>query len=91
MLHYAYSRRMPVQIVSAKNKEKIISEKQMTVHFGATIAVAHSEVIHPREYGDFEAFFSKIQATWDAMWVMVDNVDVTGSRGWWCVCVCAYV
>lgn len=82
MLHYAYSRRMPVQIVHSSNKEKVISEKVMTLHLGVTVAVAHSEVIHPKDFKDFEAFFNKVQSTWDATWALVDSTDPTGMDGY---------
>ena len=47
MLHYAYSRRVPVQIVITANKEAVISEKDMSAHFGQTLVVGYSEVINP--------------------------------------------
>ena len=48
MLHYAYSRQVPVQIVITANKEAVISEKDMSAHFGQTLVVGYSEVIHPK-------------------------------------------
>lgn len=79
MLHYAFSRRMPVQVVHSSNKEKIISEKAMTMHWGVTVAVAHSSVIHPKDFKDFEAFFAKVQQTWDATWALVESTDIAGA------------
>jgi len=48
MLHYAYSRQVPVQIVITANKEAVISEKDMSAHFGQTLVVGYSEVIKPQ-------------------------------------------
>ena len=48
MLHYAHSRQVPVQIVITANKEAVISEKDMSAHFGQTLVVGYSEVIDPK-------------------------------------------
>ncbi len=53
MLHYAYSRQMPVQIVITAGKEAVISEKDMAAHFGQTLLVGYSEVLHPKVGGAF--------------------------------------
>lgn len=51
MMHYAYSRQMPVQVVMTANKEAVISEKDMSAHFGQTLLVGYSEAIHPKVCG----------------------------------------
>ena len=48
MMHYAYSRHVPVQIVITSNKEAVISEKDMSAHFGQTLIVGYSDVIDPK-------------------------------------------
>lgn len=48
MLHYAYSRQMPVQIIITAGKEAVISEKDMSAHFGQTLLVGYSEMLHPK-------------------------------------------
>jgi hypothetical protein len=45
MLHYAYSRQLPVQIVVTDGKEAVISEKHMSAHFGQTLLVGYSNII----------------------------------------------
>ena len=42
MLYYAYSRKLPVQIVIGANKEAIISEKHCTARFNQTAVVGYS-------------------------------------------------
>ena len=42
MLHYAYSRKLPVQVVIGGNKEAILSEKHQTARFCQTVAVGFS-------------------------------------------------
>jgi len=42
MLHYAFSRRLPVQVVIGANKEAILSEKHQTARFRQTVAVGYS-------------------------------------------------
>lgn len=75
MLHYAFSRKLPVQIVIGANKEAILSEKQYTTRFHQTVAVGYSEVVHPEEFEGFEEFMAKIQATWDSEWNAVFGAD----------------
>ena len=42
MLHYAYSRKLPVQVVIGANKEAIISEKHCTARLNQTAVVGYS-------------------------------------------------
>ena len=42
LIKYAYTRRLPVQIVIGANKESILSEKHHTARFGQTAAVGYS-------------------------------------------------
>ncbi len=48
MMHYAYGRQVPIQVVITANKEAVISEKHMSAHFGQTLLVGYSEVIDPK-------------------------------------------
>lgn len=80
MLHYAYDRQIPVQIVIGANKESILSEKKMVVGFGRTVRVGYSDVIFPESFSDFESFMGKVQSTWDGEWKEVmgaNNADLT--------------
>lgn len=78
MLHYAFSRKMPVQVVMSANKEAIISEKHQTARLRQTVAVGYSEVIYPEKYDNFEDFMSKVQQAWDSEWNTVFGADWTG-------------
>ncbi|KAL4853125.1 hypothetical protein ACK3TF_005902 [Chlorella vulgaris] len=71
MLYYAFSRKLPVQIVIGANKEAIISEKHLTARLGQTAVVGYSEPIMTAEYADFDAFWAKVQETWDRQWQTV--------------------
>lgn len=42
MLHFAFSRKMPIQVVIGANKEAILSEKHCTARFGQTVVVGYS-------------------------------------------------
>jgi hypothetical protein len=44
MLHFAYSRRLAVQIVITRGKEAVMSEKTMSVHWGRTLVTTYSKV-----------------------------------------------
>lgn len=75
MLKYAYTRKLPVQIVIGGNKEAILSEKRQTARLHQTVAVGFSEVLLPEDYPDFEAFMAKLQHTWDHEWNAVFTAD----------------
>jgi len=78
MLKYAYTRKLPVQIVIGGNKESILSEKHRTARFHQTVAVGFSEVLKPEEYADFEIFMKKVQKTWDNEWNEVFTANLEG-------------
>lgn len=42
MLHYAFDRKIPVQVVIGGNKEAILAEKKFSVGFGQTVTVGYS-------------------------------------------------
>lgn len=48
MMHFAYSRQLPVQVVMTANKEAVISEKDLSAHFGQTLLVGYSKTIHAK-------------------------------------------
>lgn len=75
MLHYAYDRQIPVQIVIGGNKEAILSEKEFVVGFGQTVTVGYSDVIYPEKFDNFEVFMATVQGTWDKEWAEVFGAD----------------
>jgi 1-acyl-sn-glycerol-3-phosphate acyltransferase len=78
MLKYAYTRKLPVQIVIGGNKEAILSEKHRTARFHQTVAVGFSEVLKPEDYSNFEIFMQKVQSTWDKEWNEVFTANLEG-------------
>ncbi|GLC40248.1 hypothetical protein PLESTB_001309300 [Pleodorina starrii] len=68
MLHFAYSRKLPVQLIITRGKEQVMSEKTMSVRWGRTLVVTYSKVLKPSDYDSFDAFFNDIQTNWDACW-----------------------
>lgn len=78
MLHYAYSRKMAVQVIIGLNKEAILAEKQMKACFGQTVGVAYSDVIDPSNFDGFDKFMSEVQKTWDAQWHQVFSSQLEG-------------
>ena len=51
-----------VQIVMTVNKEAVLSEKQLSAHFGQTIMVAYSEPLSPEGHATPESFFAACSA-----------------------------
>ncbi|GAB4824112.1 hypothetical protein N2152v2_011158 [Parachlorella kessleri] len=78
MLHYAFSRKMPVQVIIGLNKEAILSEKHLVARFGQTVGVGYSEAIDPAKFDSFDAFWAQVQSTWDAQWQQVFTAKLEG-------------
>eukprot|EP00890_Picochlorum_soloecismus_P005281 jgi/Picsp_1/5754/NSC_03113-R1_1-acyl-sn-glycerol-3-phosphate acyltransferase len=78
MLHYAFDRQIPVQIVIGGNKEAILSEKKLNVGFGQTVTVGYSDVLYPEKFEDFEQFMTTVQATWDNEWKEIFSTSWEG-------------
>ncbi|PNW70905.1 hypothetical protein CHLRE_17g738350v5 [Chlamydomonas reinhardtii] len=75
MLHYAHSRKLPVQIVVTRGKDEVLSEKSQSVHFGRTCVTTFSKVLKSADYPNFEAFFTDLQATWDSCWAATYGLE----------------
>lgn len=72
MLHFAFERRWPLQIVITSHKEDVLSEKRLEAHWNARLAVGFAEPIRPDDFAsDFEAFVRHVQSTWEATWQRV--------------------
>lgn len=68
MLRYAFSRRLPVQVVITAHKEEVLSERARSVHFGRTLVTGCSEVLESSSFEDFDAFMDPVQRLWDETW-----------------------
>ena len=80
MLHYAFSRKLPVQLVISSGKERVISEKTMSAHFDAVVNTGFSPVIHSADFADFDAFFEHVCSTWLLLWKQAFTDNPTGAR-----------
>ncbi|EFN60141.1 hypothetical protein CHLNCDRAFT_133550 [Chlorella variabilis] len=76
MLHYAFSRKLP--IVIGANKEAIISEKHCTARLNQTAVVGYSAPIMTANYPSFDAFWEEVQEAWNAQWAAVFGADWDG-------------
>jgi len=68
MLHYAYGRGVPVQVVMSAGKERVISEKRRRAAWGGVVATAYAPPVFPAQHPDFASFMAAVQASWDAAW-----------------------
>jgi hypothetical protein len=60
MLYYAFSRRLPAQIIMTRGKEDVMSEKHYRAMYGATCVTSFSAIIESREMPDIEAFSAEV-------------------------------
>lgn len=64
MLVFAYSRRLPVQIVMTARKESVMgSEKRPTAAYGREIWTSYAPVIQSKDFDSFETFWAKVRCS----------------------------
>ena len=68
-----------LQVIITYNKEAVLSEKQMSAHFGQTILVGYSRLLDPANFSEPQAFFDEVQRVWDAEWQRVYSADWSGT------------
>ena len=69
-----------MQVIITYNKEAVLSEKQLTAHFGQTILVGYSRLINAADHAEPQGFFEEVQRVWDAEWQRVYSADWSGER-----------
>eukprot|EP01026_Neomeris_dumetosa_P028322 TRINITY_DN2294_c0_g1_i2.p1 TRINITY_DN2294_c0_g1~~TRINITY_DN2294_c0_g1_i2.p1 ORF type:complete len:265 (-),score=41.31 TRINITY_DN2294_c0_g1_i2:147-833(-) len=75
MLHYAFSRKIPVQLVITDGKEDVMEEKRWHIGFGRKLKVGYSELIESQQFEDSDSFFGRVQEEWDTLWQKVYRAD----------------
>lgn len=78
MLHYAHSRKLPIQIIMTGRKEDILCEKTWDVHWDQTLITGFSETISSADLPEFEEFYKKVLAAWQDLWSKVNEADPKG-------------
>lgn len=68
VLQYAYNYKRKVQVLITTNKEKVVNEKKLSIHYGVACVVEASEVIHPTEFDSFELFKKAIKKKFTDTW-----------------------
>jgi hypothetical protein len=69
---YEYNK-LPVQIILSSGKEKVFSERYKTCDFGKSICIYRSMVIHPKDFGTFDEFYTKIAEVWFKNWKVISD------------------
>ena len=77
-------RSVAVQVIVTYNKEAVLSEKQLTAHFGQTILVGYSRLIDAADHAEPQGFFEEVQRVWDAEWQRVYSADWSGEGRFLC-------
>lgn len=62
-----------------RNKEAVLSEKDLSCHLGQTCLVGYSEPIDPSSFASFEEFMAGIQSEWDTQWKRVYSAKLSGN------------
>lgn len=68
MLQFAWSRKLPVQVVASCGKEGVLSEKATSARWGRRVAVAYSVPVRPVQHADFDSFFKAVVSEWVSTW-----------------------
>lgn len=80
MLHFCFDNKRTVQIVMTRNKEAVLSEKDMRCNLGQTCLVGYAEHIDSTNFVTFEEFLSAVQNSWDSEWRRVYTADWSDGR-----------
>jgi hypothetical protein len=76
MLVFAYSRKVPVQLVITANKERVLgSEKRPTAHWGQRVWTAYSPVIRAEDHASFDDYWAHVQKVWAQEWERAYSAD----------------
>lgn len=75
MLKYCHSRQMLLQIVITRDKERLLSEKQLRVGFKVPLVCGFSEVLDPTKFESFDDFWDSFEQLWERMWKTVNEAD----------------
>eukprot|EP00955_Chlamydomonas_euryale_P034029 349679-Chlamydomonas_euryale.AAC.12 len=67
----------PRQVIMARGKELILSEKKCRAGYGVHLPVAFSELVSS-EGRTFDEFAAAVQSTWDKTWSTAYGVDLKG-------------
>ena len=70
-----------------RNKEAVLSEKDLSCHLGQTCLVGYSEPMDPASYSSFEEFMAAVQIEWDRMWKWVYSAKLSGMPVCWLKCL----
>lgn len=68
MLRYAFSEKMPVQVVISTNKEHVLSQRELKGTYGVKMVVGYSPVMQTKDYETFDAFFEAVNVLWRSEW-----------------------
>lgn len=60
-----------MQIIICRGKERVMSEKTVTVRWGATLVAGYSKVLASTDHARYEDWVSAVQAEWDSLWAAV--------------------
>mmetsp|Transcript_5135 Transcript_5135/g.9340 ORF Transcript_5135/g.9340 Transcript_5135/m.9340 type:complete len:336 (-) Transcript_5135:291-1298(-) len=71
MLHYAYTRKMAVQVVITAGKERVLSEKEMSLGLQQTLVTGFSDVIDPTTFNEAKEFVAAVSQTFESEWKRV--------------------
>eukprot|EP00696_Hemimastix_kukwesjijk_P016304 gnl/Hemi2/4683_TR1617_c0_g1_i1.p1 gnl/Hemi2/4683_TR1617_c0_g1~~gnl/Hemi2/4683_TR1617_c0_g1_i1.p1 ORF type:complete len:342 (-),score=111.93 gnl/Hemi2/4683_TR1617_c0_g1_i1:106-1131(-) len=80
MVHYAFRKNMPVQIVMTHNTEAVLSEKEFRWQCGCTIPYRVCAPLWPKDFVDKDAFFEAVEQLFKAQFASVHALCSDGSR-----------
>ena len=68
IIKLAYQNKIPIQIIITSNKDKVMSQKKLSVGFGIKCNVFKSETFYPINYNSLDKWIEFIQKKWDESW-----------------------
>lgn len=68
LIKLAYEKNIPVYVSMTSGKPDILDEHRKLVTLGQKIRNRKTDILHPRDYDNFDSFVKAIQVDWDTLW-----------------------
>mmetsp|Transcript_11612 Transcript_11612/g.42466 ORF Transcript_11612/g.42466 Transcript_11612/m.42466 type:complete len:176 (-) Transcript_11612:104-631(-) len=71
LIKYAYTRRIPCQVMISEGKERVWNEKIFATRLDKRVTVMYGKPMYPEDYATLEEFVEKFKESWYNAWATV--------------------
>jgi 1-acyl-sn-glycerol-3-phosphate acyltransferase len=75
-IYYSYDSGLLIQFIFTLNKEKVIDEKNLSIHFNQKLFVYYSDIIDPNNLKHLtrEEYYNHVQLEWNKVWYETNDI-----------------